>query len=197
MRADFLAASCNAEQANGRQKAEVVRGPESLTGTRDSIAATVARLVLRCAWMWVAQETYSLALCSPEDAFEVRPLAGQKGLTCGVDTNAGAKDGQTLLMRMIFIIVSMHHAGIELDCNFQMCFSAGLDGCLVQERNDDRIAAQDLHELGFLTGIFDGHRGVMLRLVAILKGGWETAKRGKVSPASCEVVPVLSLRFDA
>ncbi|CAK9025383.1 unnamed protein product [Durusdinium trenchii] len=145
--------------ANGRQKAEVVRGPESLTGTRDSIAATVARLVLRCAWMWVAQETYSLALCSPEDAFEVRPLAGQKGLTCGVDTNAGAKDGQTLLMRMIFIIVSMHHAGIELDCNFQMCFSAGLDGCLVQERNDDRIAAQDLHELGFLTGIFDGHRG--------------------------------------
>ncbi|CAE7214775.1 unnamed protein product, partial [Symbiodinium pilosum] len=28
-----------------------------------------------------------------------------------------------------------------------------------KERNDDRIAAQDLHELGFLTGIFDGHRG--------------------------------------
>ncbi|CAE7237986.1 unnamed protein product [Symbiodinium necroappetens] len=49
---------------------------------------------------------------------EVRPLAGQKGLLCGVDTNAGAK-----------------------------------------ERNDDRIAAQDLHELGFLSGIFDGHRG--------------------------------------
>jgi len=49
---------------------------------------------------------------------DVRPLAGQKGLSCGVDTNAGAK-----------------------------------------ERNDDRVAAQDLHELGFLTGIFDGHRG--------------------------------------
>ncbi|CAJ1350914.1 unnamed protein product, partial [Effrenium voratum] len=49
---------------------------------------------------------------------DVRPLAGQKGLTCGVDTNAGAK-----------------------------------------ERNDDRLAAQDLHELGFLAGIFDGHRG--------------------------------------
>ena len=29
----------------------------------------------------------------------------------------------------------------------------------MQERNDDRIAAQDLHELGFLAGIFDGHRG--------------------------------------
>lgn len=28
-----------------------------------------------------------------------------------------------------------------------------------QEKNDDRVAAQDLHELGFMTGIFDGHRG--------------------------------------
>eukprot|EP00933_Yihiella_yeosuensis_P025322 TRINITY_DN19670_c0_g1_i1.p1 TRINITY_DN19670_c0_g1~~TRINITY_DN19670_c0_g1_i1.p1 ORF type:complete len:733 (+),score=151.90 TRINITY_DN19670_c0_g1_i1:196-2199(+) len=49
---------------------------------------------------------------------DVRPLAGQVGLSCGVDTNKGAK-----------------------------------------ESNDDRLAAQDLHELGFMTGVFDGHRG--------------------------------------
>jgi len=49
---------------------------------------------------------------------DVRPLAGQVGLSAGVDTNAGPK-----------------------------------------EINDDRIAASDLHELGFLAGIFDGHRG--------------------------------------
>lgn len=49
---------------------------------------------------------------------DVRPLAGQVGLSCGVDTTEGAK-----------------------------------------ERNDDRLAASDLQELGFLAGVFDGHRG--------------------------------------
>eukprot|EP00927_Polykrikos_kofoidii_P046081 TRINITY_DN40274_c0_g1_i1.p1 TRINITY_DN40274_c0_g1~~TRINITY_DN40274_c0_g1_i1.p1 ORF type:complete len:865 (+),score=168.48 TRINITY_DN40274_c0_g1_i1:342-2936(+) len=49
---------------------------------------------------------------------DVRALPGQVGLSCGVDTNAGAK-----------------------------------------ERNDDRLAACDLHELGFFAGVFDGHRG--------------------------------------
>lgn len=49
---------------------------------------------------------------------DVRPLSGQVGLSCGVDTTSGAK-----------------------------------------EQNDDRLAALDLHELGFMTGIFDGHRG--------------------------------------
>eukprot|EP00435_Cladocopium_sp_Y103_P021286 s1464_g5.t1 len=42
--------------------------------------------------------------------------------------------------------------GIDLD------LMMGL-GQRPEERNDDRVAAQDLHELGFLTGIFDGHRG--------------------------------------
>jgi len=51
---------------------------------------------------------------------DVRPLPGQVGLSCGVDTFIGAK-----------------------------------------ERNDDRVAATDLHELGFLAGVFDGHRGHM------------------------------------
>eukprot|EP00929_Paragymnodinium_shiwhaense_P002357 TRINITY_DN10258_c0_g1_i1.p1 TRINITY_DN10258_c0_g1~~TRINITY_DN10258_c0_g1_i1.p1 ORF type:complete len:781 (+),score=240.20 TRINITY_DN10258_c0_g1_i1:182-2524(+) len=49
---------------------------------------------------------------------DVRPLPGQIGLSCGVDTHAGAK-----------------------------------------EKNDDRVAACDLHELGFLAAVFDGHRG--------------------------------------
>ena len=42
----------------------------------------------------------------------------------------------------------------------------------LQERNDDRIAAQDLHELGFLTGIFDGHggRGGQGRAVSLRDG---------------------------
>ena len=70
---------------------------------------------------------------------QVRPLAGQKGLMCGVDTNAGAKDGEELTT-------------VATCCLGQQLHTR-------QERNDDRIAAQDLHELGFLTGIFDGHRG--------------------------------------
>lgn len=49
---------------------------------------------------------------------DVRALAGQVGLSCGVESTAGAK-----------------------------------------ETNDDRVAAQDLNELGFLAGVFDGHRG--------------------------------------
>eukprot|EP00401_Gymnodinium_catenatum_P026225 CAMPEP_0117462678 /NCGR_PEP_ID=MMETSP0784-20121206/3180_1 /TAXON_ID=39447 /ORGANISM="" /LENGTH=780 /DNA_ID=CAMNT_0005256455 /DNA_START=85 /DNA_END=2426 /DNA_ORIENTATION=+ len=49
---------------------------------------------------------------------DVRPLPGQVGLSCGVDTANGAK-----------------------------------------EKNDDRVAACDLHELGFFAGVFDGHRG--------------------------------------
>jgi len=49
---------------------------------------------------------------------DVRALAGQTGLTVGVETFIGGK-----------------------------------------EKNDDRIAAKDLHELGFLAGIFDGHMG--------------------------------------
>jgi len=49
---------------------------------------------------------------------DVRALAGQVGLSVGVETNAGAK-----------------------------------------EVNDDRIAATDLTELGFLAAVFDGHRG--------------------------------------
>lgn len=44
---------------------------------------------------------------------------------------------------------------------------AGQDGLAVgvasdagpKEQNDDRLAAADLHELGFLAGVFDGHRG--------------------------------------
>lgn len=48
----------------------------------------------------------------------VLPLPGQIGLSCGVETIAGAK-----------------------------------------EINDDRICAADLYELGFLAGVFDGHRG--------------------------------------
>lgn len=42
----------------------------------------------------------------------------------------------------------------------QVGLSVGVDtnnGC--KERNDDRIAALDLHELGFVAGVFDGHRG--------------------------------------
>merc|ERR1712217_148201 len=49
---------------------------------------------------------------------DVRALAGQAGLSVGVETFIGGK-----------------------------------------EKNDDRIAAMDLHELGFLAGIFDGHLG--------------------------------------
>jgi len=49
---------------------------------------------------------------------DVRPLSGQAGLSCGVESNAGAK-----------------------------------------ELNDDRVAATDLNELGFIAGVFDGHRG--------------------------------------
>jgi len=49
---------------------------------------------------------------------DVRPQPGQKGLSVGVGTDAGAK-----------------------------------------EQNDDRLAATDVQELGFLAGVFDGHRG--------------------------------------
>lgn len=49
---------------------------------------------------------------------DVRPLPGQFGLSCGVDTTAGTK-----------------------------------------ERNDDRVAATDIPELGFAAGVFDGHIG--------------------------------------
>ena len=45
----------------------------------------------------------------------------------------------------------------------------GRRSVFLQERNDDRIAAQDLHELGFLSGIFDGHRGQ--RLAVSLREG--------------------------
>ena len=78
---------------------------------------------------------------------QVRPLAGQQGLSCGVDTNAGAKDSFRVVCCVAVRCDGFSFSPFE--CN--------------QERNDDRVAAQDLHELGFLTGIFDGHRGTELK----------------------------------
>lgn len=67
---------------------------------------------LRCNsfWIWGVHGCHKLSFWTfqgwifPHGFFpspvEVRPLAGQKGLSCGVDTNAGAKDRKRLPMRL-------------------------------------------------------------------------------------------------
>ena len=63
-----------------------------------------------------------------------------------------------LLAKKASCAVLTQMRGQRTEKNSRLLRLAALDSTR-QERNDDRIAAQDLHELGFLTGIFDGHRG--------------------------------------
>lgn len=68
-------------------------------------------------------------------------------------------------------------AGLGLSCGVESAAGA-------KEQNDDRIAATDLKELGFLCGVFDGHRGhacseyVAKSLPGVLHAAYQTrAKR--------------------